>query len=289
MKLRFSLLTCAWLLTAGTFIHAETVAPTGEDNKLEWKMVSHWQIEATPVDIVHSLDGKLVFILDNQHRILVYDYQGQLQGRIPVGEGVTRIDIAPQGEALYLIDGKDNSFTSLAMSFVMDIDITGSPFKGKVDAPVTLVIFTDFECPYCRKVEPLLNQVFEKNKDNIKIVFKNMPLSIHQLADPSHRAAMAADMQGKFWEYHDRLFSAPNLSPELLDATAREIGLDMTKFQTDRASMVVEQRIRKDMIDAQNAGVTGTPTIFINGRKLGERSMQGFQTLIDAELAKARK
>jgi len=145
MKFRFSLLTCAWLLSAGTVLHAETVAPAGEDNRLEWQVISRWQIEATPVDIVHSLDGKMVFILDNQHRILVYNNQGQLQGRIPVGEGVTRIDIAPQGEALYLIDGKENSFTSLAMSYVMDIDITGSPFKGKVDAPVTLAIFTDFE------------------------------------------------------------------------------------------------------------------------------------------------
>jgi len=116
-----------------------------------------------------------------------------------------------------------------------------------------------------------------------------MPLSFHKMADPSHRAAMAADMQGKFWEYHDRLFKAGALSPELLDKTAQEIGLDMAKFQQDRSSMVVEQRIRKDMIDAQNAGVTGTPTIFINGRKLSDRSMQGFQKLIDEELAKAKK
>lgn len=289
MKFRVSLLACAWLLTAGTALHAETVAPAGGDNRLEWQVISRWQIEAAPVDIVHSLDGKMVFILDNQHRILVYNNQGQLQGRIPVGEGVTRIDIAPQGEALYLIDDKENSFTSLAMSYVMDIDINGSPIKGKVDAPVTLVIFTDFECPYCGKLEPLLEQVFEKNKEKMKVVFKNMPLSFHKMADPSHRAAMAADMQGKFWEYHDKLFKATALSPEFLDSTAQEIGLDMTKFQQDRSSMVVEQRIRKDMVDAQNAGVTGTPTIFINGRKLADRSMQGFQKLIDEEVAKAQK
>lgn len=145
MKLRFSLLACAWLLTAGTVIQAETVAPAGKDDRLDWQVVSRWQIDATPVDIVHSLDGKMVFILDNQHRILVYNKEGQLQGRIPVGEGVTRIDIAPQGEALYLIDGKENSFTSLAMGYVVNIDVTGSPFKGNADAPVTMVVFTDFE------------------------------------------------------------------------------------------------------------------------------------------------
>lgn len=145
MKLRFQFLTCAFLLSAATAVYADAVAPAGQDNRLEWRVVSNWQTEAAPVDIVHSLDGKMVFILDKQHRVLVYDYQGQLQGRIPVGEGVTRIDIAPQGEALYLIDEKASSFTSIAMSYILDIDTTGSPFKGKIDAPVTLAIFTDFE------------------------------------------------------------------------------------------------------------------------------------------------
>lgn len=131
--------------------------------------------------------------------------------------------------------------------------------------------------------------MFEQNKDSIKVVFKNMPLNFHKMAEPSHRAAMAADMQGKFWEYHDRLFRpGTTLSPELLDTTAQELGLDMAKFQQDRNSIAVEQRIRKDLTDAQQAGVTGTPTIFINGRKLTERSLQGFQQLINEELAKAQ-
>jgi len=145
MKLKIPLLTSACLLTAISAFSADTVPPTGHDNRIEWQVVSQWPLETTPVDIVHSLDGKLVFILDNQHKILVYDNQGNLQGRIPVGEGVTRIDIAPRGEALYLIDDKANSFTSLAMNYTYNIDITGSPFKGNADAPVTVAVFTDFE------------------------------------------------------------------------------------------------------------------------------------------------
>lgn len=115
-----------------------------------------------------------------------------------------------------------------------------------------------------------------------------MPLNFHKMAQPAHRAAMAANMQGKFWEFHDRLFAATKLSNELIDKTAVELGLDMDKFKKDINSPVVLQKIQKDMLDAQQAGVTGTPTVFINGRKLTERSQQGFQKIIDEELAKAK-
>jgi protein-disulfide isomerase len=127
--------------------------------------------------------------------------------------------------------------------------------------------------------------VFEKNSETVKIAFKNMPLNFHKMAQPAHRAAMAAEMQGKFWEFHDRLFAAKALSNELIDTTAVELGLDIDKFKKDINSPVVLQKINKDLQDAQKAGVTGTPTIFINGRKLSERSLQGFQKLIDEELA----
>ena len=145
MNIRSTVLACACLLATSTPLLADSVAPSGRDDRVEWQVTGRWQVDAAPVDIVHSLDGKLVFILDDQHRILVYNAQGQLQGRVPVGEGVTRIDIAPQGEALYLIDEKNNTFTSLAMNFVQDIDVTGSPFKGNGSAGVTLAVFTDFE------------------------------------------------------------------------------------------------------------------------------------------------
>lgn len=129
--------------------------------------------------------------------------------------------------------------------------------------------------------------MFESNNDNVKIVFKNMPLSFHKMADPAHRAALAADMQGKFWEFHDKLFAAKKLSNPLITSIATELGLDMEKFNKDMSSPVVRQKIRKDLADAKKAGVTGTPTIFINGRKLTQRSFQGFQGMINEELASA--
>lgn len=145
MKYTSSLLACAFLLLPGTFSEAAAVSAKGQDNRVEWQVRSDWQLESSPVDFVHSLDGKLLFVLNNKHQVQVYNNQGQLLGRMPVSESVTGIDIAPQGETLYLVDSETNRFTSVSMKYILDIDVTGSPFKGRVDAPVTLAVFTDFE------------------------------------------------------------------------------------------------------------------------------------------------
>lgn len=131
--------------------------------------------------------------------------------------------------------------------------------------------------------------MLEKNANNVKIVFKNMPLQFHKMADPSHRAALAAGEQGKFWEFHDKLFKAKKLSNKLINSIATDLKLDMEKFKKDMASPKIRAMINKDLADAQKAGVTGTPTVFINGRKLQQRSLQGFQQLINEELAKAKQ
>ncbi|MBT8346142.1 MAG: thioredoxin domain-containing protein [Desulfofustis sp.] len=131
---------------------------------------------------------------------------------------------------------------------------------------------------------PLLEQVLEKNPDTVKIAFKNMPLRFHKFADPSARAALAAHKQGKFWEFHDKLFGVEKLSNEVINNIAVELQLDIAKFNKDMNSPEIRQIVNKDLLDAQKAGVTGTPTIFINGKKLKNRSLAGFQALIDKEL-----
>ena len=131
---------------------------------------------------------------------------------------------------------------------------------------------------------PLLEQVLEKNPETVKIVFKNMPLRFHKFADPSARAALAAHKQGKFWEFHDKLFAIEKLSTEAINNVAVELQLDMAQFNKDMNSQEIRQMVNKDMLDAQKAGVTGTPTIFVNGKKLKNRSLAGFQAMIDKEL-----
>ncbi|MBW6520889.1 MAG: DsbA family protein [Desulfoarculaceae bacterium] len=131
--------------------------------------------------------------------------------------------------------------------------------------------------------------MLEHNPDTVKIVLKNLPLAMHQFADPAARAALAAGEQGKYWEFHDALFALPTINNETIDTIAVKLGLKMAQFKSDMASAKIRQKIDQDMLDAQNAGVTGTPTIFINGLPLRERSLEAFQQRIDGALGKTTK
>ena len=113
-----------------------------------------------------------------------------------------------------------------------------------------------------------------------------MPLGFHKFADPAARAAFAAGNQGKYWEFHDALFATPKLSTKAINDIAVKLGLDIAKFTKDMNSPEVRQRLGKDLRDAKEAGVTGTPTIFINGTKLKNRTLPAIQKIIDEELAK---
>lgn len=133
---------------------------------------------------------------------------------------------------------------------------------------------------------PLLEQVLEKNPQTVKLVFKNLPLDFHKMALPAAKAALAAREQGKFWEFHDRLFAQPKLTKEAIAKIAVDLQLDIPRFEQDMASPKIQAYIQKDMQDAQNAGVTGTPTPFINGRIPKDRNLEGFQVIINDELQK---
>ena len=133
---------------------------------------------------------------------------------------------------------------------------------------------------------PLLEQVLEHNPDTVKIVLKNMPLNFHELAAPAALAALAAGNQGKFWEYHDELFATPKLNQNSFEAIAKKLNLDLNQFRADLQSPTVHQQLAKDLQDAKEAGVSGTPTIFVNGIKVKRRELSVIQKLIDEALAK---
>lgn len=105
----------------------------------------NWQLPHPPADIVQSVDGKYVFILTDNHKLLIYEANGKLKGSVDVSPGVTAIDSDARGENILLVDKTNNTFQSFSINFVAEIDITGAPFRGKADAPVTIVVFSDFE------------------------------------------------------------------------------------------------------------------------------------------------
>ncbi|MCG6946668.1 MAG: thioredoxin domain-containing protein [Deltaproteobacteria bacterium] len=134
---------------------------------------------------------------------------------------------------------------------------------------------------------PVLEQVLEKNPNQVKLVFKNFPIRNHQFAMPAAIAALAAERQGKFWEFHDLLFKDYNhLNEQKVKEIAQKLKLDMDKFDKDRKDPQIRAMINRDLAEGNQAGVRGTPTVFVNGRLLRNRSPAGFQQLIEKALQK---
>ncbi|MCL7486605.1 MAG: hypothetical protein M8357_00330 [Desulfobulbaceae bacterium] len=120
-------------------------SPASQAIGIDASVKATWKIDAKPIDMVHSLDNKRVFILGDDSKVHVFSTNGDKQGTISVDKGVAAIDIAPRGELLYLINQQDNTFSSLTVSFNASIDITGAPFLGNENAPVVLALFSDFQ------------------------------------------------------------------------------------------------------------------------------------------------
>ena len=281
--LKKTILAVALLLPLAA--QAQEVKKTNVSGDLNWTVQANWSLPAKPLDLVHSLDNKKVFILTADSKVHIFAADGRKLGEMPVEADTVAIDIAPRGEMLYLINCRTNSFTAMDIGFSQQIDITGAPVRGKADAPVTLVVFSDFECPWCAKLEPLLAQLLAANADTVRVVFKHLPLPMHPQAEPAALAAIAAQRQGKFWEMHDALFAVQQWTPAAVTETATRIKLDMTRFQADLNSQETRMQLAKDKADAQAAEVAATPSVFVNGRPVRERSLPALQAMVNEALA----
>ena len=172
--------------------------------------------------------------------------------------------------------------------FRSEVRTAGAPVRGAANAPVTIVEFSDFHCPFCRKVQPSLNEVRAKYGDKVKIVFRDFPIdALHPQARAASEAAGCANEQGKFWEFHDLLFkNDPDSSPATLNRFAKEAGMDVNAFEACRASGKYKAAVQASNQEGAKLGITGTPTFFVNGRLLvGAQPLGGFSRVIDEELA----
>jgi len=168
------------------------------------------------------------------------------------------------------------------------IDLGDAPVRGDKSAPVTVVAFSDFQCPFCSRVVPTIDELLSKYKGKVKFVFKNQPLSFHQNAKPAAEAALAAGEQGKYWEMHDLLFKNQKaLERADLERYAQELGLDMSRFKASLDSGKFKAQVEADSQQGSSVGASGTPTFFVNGRKLvGAQPYDAFAKMVDEELAK---
>jgi protein-disulfide isomerase len=220
--------------------------------------------------------------------------QGRLRGaKLEDVSGAIKDLILKERRAKAMSDFLDPKLEALSWKIVLtpprkELEATRL-VRGSADAPVTIMAFSDYQCPYCVRAEPVLTEVLERYPDQVRVVHRHFPLdNIHPFARPASEAAMCADEQGKFWEYHDGIFARQG---KLEDGSLAEIG-SAVGLDADEFNRCFEERRYKDFVEAdfaagQEAGVTGTPSFFLNGIKLtGARDANELSRYVDIELAR---
>lgn len=253
---------------------------------IDVSLLGRVSLDAKPRQVVTTADGQRIYVLTDAGKVLLYAADGGALGSFEVGPDVT--SITPQGSNRLILEMSDRrQLVIVALEPVVKISTQDAPIRGNPAAPVTIVVFDDFECPFCARAVPLLKQVLAAYPDQVKLVFKNFPLTMHPHARAAATAALVAQKQGKFWPLHDLLYENYNrLNPQKIRELAEQAGLDMPRFAQDLKDPELQQRINAEKEEGQKVGVRGTPTIFVNGRLLQQRSMAGFSRMIEAELTK---
>jgi protein-disulfide isomerase len=225
--------------------------------------------------------------------------------RVPEEPGIARIEKGLE-QINERLDGLDRKVDELAKAqpakradrpaidpkkALETINLTSAPARGADPATVTIVEYSDFQCPYCLRVRPTLQKVLDEYPQQVSHVFKHFPLSFHKEAMNAHKAVAAAGLQGKFWEMHDEIFDSPkDLAPETMRKHAETLGLDMAKFDADYASPEIAKKIEDDQKEGRSIGVRGTPAFFVNGKYMaGAQPFEAFKREIDAALKKDDK
>ncbi len=185
-----------------------------------------------------------------------------------------------------LMDASPKAHRPKLLEDPVKIPVAGAPVRGPEDARITLVEFSDFECPFCSAAEKQVDLVMAAYPKDIKLIYKQFPLSMHPHAEMAAEASLAARDQGKFWEMYEILFkNYRRLSSESILAMAKEIGLDMDKFKADLVSGKYKAIVDKDMADGDAAGVYGTPAFYINGKQYnGQLTLAALKPILAAEL-----
>lgn len=196
----------------------------------------------------------------------------------------------PEAEVVKLLRAKTATFVEAKLpddsGAVYNLHAGDSPVRGPRDARVTIVEFSDFQCPYCAGLQETLDRILKAFPRDVKLVYKQYPLNIHQYARQAAAASLAAHAQGKFWPLHDKMFqNFTAINEENIKRWAKESGLNMAEFEKAMQSGRYEPLIQKDIADGAAAKVLGTPTIFVNGRRLQERSFEAFRKAVQDELA----
>lgn len=205
------------------------------------------------------------------------------KGQEMVGQAIQAYSMKLRKMAKKDEDEKEAAALEQQFKNPVKVDLGKSPVRGPADAKITVVEFSDFQCPYCSKGTDTMDELMKAYPKDVKVVFKNLPLDFHANAIPAAKAALAAGEQGKFWEMHDALFkNQKDLGEDLYVKTAKELGLNTEKFNADRNSNKYDQQIEADSKQAQSIGIMGTPGFVVNGVLVkGAYPIEHFKMIVD--------
>lgn len=257
---------------------------------LEMNIVQTLSLEERPVDIAISLNGKRVFALTDTGHLLIYAPNGRLEAKVPMAAGTDILQATPREDVILVGNSREKSLKVITLDFIQTIDTRGLPARGPADAPLELVVFSDFECPSCAELAVILDQIIIDHPGKIREVFMNYPLRSHPNSWAAATAALAAGRQGRFWEFHDALFENYNqLSPRKINDIARDLKLDVTRLNLEMNHPEVTAALKRDMAEAARLSIGGTPTVFVNGRILRDHSLESLQALVAGQAAGTAK
>jgi len=230
-----------------------------------------------------SVQSAQAEISDKDFAASIDRYLSTDSGMEKLGTAMERYFQKRQQEALKKQEDQQKAELEQQFKNPVKLDLSGSPVKGPANAKVTIVEFSDFQCPYCRRGYETMEQVSKMYPNDVKVVFKHFPLPFHNEAEPSARAAWAAQQQGKFWEYHEELFkNQDKLGSEYYVELAKNLKLDVEKFKKDMASEAAAKQVKADTELGQKNGIQGTPGFFVNGVAVkGAYPAEHFKTIVD--------
>jgi protein-disulfide isomerase len=283
MKSRFTilLLTSLIVLTLAGFGYAQS----------EWELQRNFNLaEAVPLDVKVSAKGTLVFVLTDKGEILIYTPDGKLRDKILVDESIDKIEPGPVDDVLLISSKEKKTLAVIRLELVQTINISHSPYKGLAEAPVAVVVYTDFQAPAGVKLAPVLDQVLAKYPQQVKLVYKSFPLkSKHKFAGRAAVAALAAERQGKFWQFYDLLFANyQGLHQKKIEEFAANLGMDVEQLKRDMRDSRLLAKIQQDMSEGAVAGVKVPPTVFVNGRMVRNPTREGIEASVEKELKKVK-
>lgn len=265
------------LTTQGKFMQSKT--------KSFWKRVVSAFVIAGAVNF--GADSARAEISDQQFSEMMKKYLSSDAGKESVGNTVQQYFMQKQRMQQADEEKRAKQETEEQFKNPVKVDVGSAPVKGPANAKVTIVEFSDFQCPFCKRGADTMEQVLKAYPKDVKVAFKQLPLPMHPQAKPAAQAALAAGKQGKFWEMHDAMFkSQGELAPAFYEAKAKELGLNVDKFKADMESAEIKKQVEDDMAQAEKLGVQATPGFYVNGVAVrGAYPFEHFKGIIDRWLA----